>query len=100
MSRYPRRDKNRLVDLYRRPRYILTLSIVPHSLMLWYLNFAYGKEALADVIFENYFEFGRRHSIVGLKIIGVVVPFELAAERDPNVIYVQNFLNYRLFGRR
>ena len=66
--------------------------------MFWYLNFAYGGEALADVIFDNYFEFGRRHSIVGLKIVGVKIPFELAAERNPNVISVQNFLNNRLFG--
>ena len=96
----PRRKKTRLVNLCKQQRCILRLTIVPNSLMFWYLNFAYGKEALANVIFENHFEFGRRHSIVGLKIVGVVIPFELAAECDPNVINVQNLLNYRLFSGR
>ena len=34
--------------------------------------------------------------IVGLKIVGVIISFEFAAERDSNVIHMQNCLNDRL----
>jgi hypothetical protein len=65
-----------------------------------YLNSAYEKEALADVIFQNYFELGGVILSWVWKSLGVIIPLKLTAERIPNVIQVQHFLNYRLFSRR
>jgi|HubBroStandDraft_6_1064221.scaffolds.fasta_scaffold385871_2 hypothetical protein len=53
--------------------------------MFWYLNAAYGAKALADVPFQNYLEPRWHRIIAGLKIIGVIIPFKLTDERDPNI---------------